>query len=358
MKLDREFNNIVNEVEDIRVKEYEIRKTRVETQYEDMQRRQKEQERNKNLDVSKLDDEQKDKIKGSIKDYMHHAKRSQIFLNDDFKGKVPMFARNLVFIGGESGNGKSTITANLAYSAIIQRKKVLVITNEEHTSDVFNRISCMIKGWNYSSDHSEFTDSQIDYFMEMIDKLSPYLNVIDDNYGGSTGVTTTVEGISSILDKLVNSEVSYDLIVIDYYQNVDFSSKNPELNEFQVQERFARYLDSFKNRYHSPIILLGQLKPDDEEKTPFKLRIEGRKVVYNVSTTCIEVKRDTANSRSKFIIRKSRFPACLGEEIHVGYDRGKFVKYNNEFALSVEARKQEKVTREILDLKMRRNEGQ
>lgn len=357
MKVEDIFKDMVSEVGDLRVKEAELRKSRVEAQYEDLKRRQGEIEKNKSLNVSSMQDETVSKIKEGIGSYFRHAKKSQIFLNDHFKGKVPMFARNLIFVGGESGTGKSTIVANLTLSAISQTtcKKVLVITNEEHTTDVYNRITCLIKQWNYSSDHSEFSDDQINEFMRMVDVLSRKVTVIDDSYGDSSGVTTTLEGIQAVLNKVIEDKAEYDLILIDYYQNIDYSSKNPELSEYQVQERVVRFLDSFKNRFSGPIIVLGQLKPYDDEKTPFKLRIEGRKVIYNASTTCIEIQRDTANSRSKFIIRKSRFPAALGEEIMVGFDKGKLVPYTSEFASKVEAYKMTKQTQDILKLKMERN---
>lgn len=353
-----DFAKAVDLAEDIKSKEFELKKQKVETQYEDLLRRQSEIEKNKNLDLSGLSAEARDKLKGQVKDYMSHAKNSQVFLNKSFKGKVPMFARNLIFVGGESGNGKSTITANLAFSAISQSKRVLVLTNEEHTTDVFNRITCLIKGWNYSSDHSDFSEEQIQTFQDYIDILSKKLNVIDDAYGDSSGVTTTIEGIQGIMEKLIVGQIKYDLILIDYYQNIDSSSKNPGLSEWQVQERVCRYLDSFKNRYDAPIIVLGQLKAYDEEKTPFKIRIEGRKTIYNSSTTCLEIQRDSENLRSKFIVRKSRFPASLGQEIFVGFSKGRFVEYNQEFALKVESDKSTRQTQEILAMKMKRNESE
>lgn len=357
MKIADEFKDIMSELGDLRVKESELKKSRIESQYEDLQRRQKEIEKNKSLNVSGMQDSSVSKIQDQIGDYFKQAKNSQIFLNDSFKGKIPMFARNLIFIGAESGNGKSTLVANLAFSAISQKgcKKILIITNEEHTTDVYNRITCLIKQWNYSSDHSSFTDEQVAEFIRMVGVLSKRITVVDDSFGDSSGVTTTLEGMQSVFDKLVTDKAEYDMILIDYYQNVDYSSKNPELNEYQVQERFARYLDIFKNRYNAPIVLLGQLKPYDDEKTPFKLRIEGRKTIYNASTTCVEVQRDTPNHRSKFIIRKSRFPAALGEEIMVGFDKGKLVKYDSDFASKVEAYKMSKQTQDILKMKMERN---
>lgn len=318
-------------IADLNKKKGEIEKARIETQHEQLQEQRKEMDMLAAFDLSKNDEEYINALAKSSTDYLTKAKKSKVFLNSHFKGKVPLFPRNLILLGAETGTGKSTISANLTYNALIQGQKVLVLTNEEHPADVYNRISCLIKGWFYG-DHENFTPEQIQFFESNIVNLSKKLTVVGDSYNGMTGCTTTIEGLEAVLTNALIKNADFDLIILDYYQNVDRSVKVPSMADWQVQYRLCKFLDQYKNMTSAAIIALAQKKEGNKDKEiPFKEAIEGRKTIVNVSTCAINVIKDAELSRTIFEIKKSRFNACVGEKIYVGFDRGKYVEYTDDF---------------------------
>jgi len=322
-----EINQLIDEGQEIRKKKYEIEKNRVISQHEEMLRRKKELEQNANINITSMSKDRLAQIKKENREYLEHAKTSKCFISDEFQGKVPFFGRNIIFAAAKTGQGKTTIGKNVAYHTLIQGGKVLYITNEENTGDVYNGITALIKGWSYVK-HESFTEEQLDEFDRMIDVLSQRMVVIDDNYNNGYGQTTTLEGVQSILMNLSESKIKYDVIIIDYYQNISRSNERSLLSNWQVQEEFAKFLDSFKNNYLAPIVILSQLK--EGKDLEFKEAIEGRKMILNVATCALRVTAERDTSRTSFKIEKSRFTSAVGDTIYVGFHKGKYVDYNNK----------------------------
>jgi len=335
----------------VKKKEKELYFDGVETSYENMIKRKEEIEKAQSIDLSKKNPEWIKSLKDNSTGYLQRAKNSGVFINDHFRGVVPYFGRNLVLVAGLSGDGKSTTCANIAFQDVIQGKKVLVISNEENASDVYNRVTCLIKGWAYK-DHDKFSPAQHAVFEEYIDKLSQdnRMMVVDDSYGGEIGQTSTIEGMEYLLGSLLTKGVFYDSIIIDYYQNVDRSNKDPSLSTWQVQERFAKYLDKFKNTCEAPIIILAQLMEMGGEGKAFKERIEGRKIIYNSSTCAIEVRAERDSLRTSWQVHKSRFNDAVGKTVRTGYDRGMYVPYTTEFQSNVLALKESRERQKVLGL--------
>lgn len=338
---------------DLSTKELELRKARVEAQYEKLAKQNEEQEGFKKFKIG-FNEERINHLKLQNREYIDLAKKGAVFLGiDDFIGCVPIFPRNLILVGAETGAGKSTLTANMTWQFLKQSKRVLVITNEEHPTDILNRTICLKNNWPYH-DHTTITAEQQDEFDKMYPIFSQRLDIIDDNYNGVGGLTTTLEGLKTILEnlkeKVKNGEEPYGVIIIDYYQNANTSSKNPGANGFEVLHEVGRALDLFKNVYNAPIILLSQLKAlaNEDDTTPFKERIEGRKSVFNFSTCAIEVRADKQHNRTEWIFRKSRFSKAMGKTVLTGFDKGRYVPYNREFARRSEAEKTEREQRELL----------
>lgn len=303
-------------------------------------------ERAKNTNFKQMSQDQIDEKVKENSDYMESARTALKFINNTFDGKIPSFRNNLIFIGAKTGEGKSTAVANITLPILAERKKsdgklgrVMVITNEEKSEDVYNRVTCLAKGWHYVN-HDQFTDEQRATFNEWIPKWAKdgRLTVVDDNYGGVPGQTTTYEGICGIFDNMIANEVWYDAVIIDYYQNIKESKNEPDLDEWKVQAKVAMALDRYKKLYPAPIYILGQVSPGEKsgehkkETTPFKYRIEGRKVILNVCTVALEMIADKSNFRTEWVIHKSRFNEFIGTSLYTGYEKGKFVPYNEAFS--------------------------
>lgn len=345
---------------ELQAKELILKERRTDNELEKLQKNDRDLATAQSTRYGGLSDDQIANVQKESREYIEAARNGIVFINSAFSGKVPFFRKNLILIGGKTGEGKSTTVANIVATTMREispitgkRCRVLVLTNEEKAEDVYNRITCFAKGWHYTN-HDKFTDEQSKEFERYIPILAKdgWLTVVDDNFGSTpenqtSGVTTSIEGIQAVFDGLIRDGVYYDAVLIDYYQNVKFSKKNPYLNEWEVQAQFAAMLDKYKNLYPAPIVLMAQVSPPNEDNTvPFKVRIEGRKSILNVSTCSMEMIADRENKCTEWVVHKSRFNEHVGNSFHTGYDKGRFVLHSDEFKRRIKAEKEIRDARE------------
>jgi hypothetical protein len=339
--------DVQSELTDTRQKQKELFVDGVNTRHHQMEQRKEEEAHLNSIDLSVNNTEYYKRVANNSKEHFLAVRESGVFLDDSFGKAVPYFGKNVILCMATTGDGKSTISANLTYQSIKQGQRVLVITNEENVQDVYNRVTCLLRGWAYN-DHRGFTDDQIEHFSEMIIKLSKRITVVDDSYGDGTGVTTTLEGMQAVLESTLKPGNEFDTIIIDYYQNIDRSNKMPSLEPWQVQERFGKWLEQFRKRSKAPITLLAQRKgrkKDDE--TDIKNMIEGRKSILNTATCVMEIEAQRDMLRTAFTIKKTRFPDALNKTIHMGFEKGRYVPYTDEFKKEVNNRREIEARREL-----------
>lgn len=337
-------------------KELTVKDHRLSSELQRMAELEKDKELAKNTDYGILSDDAVEKLQKENTDYMYAAKTKMRFIHEEFDDAIPFYRKNLILVGGVTGDGKSTTAANIIATVFRQltkegrRRRVLVLTNEEKTEDVYNRVLCLMKGWSYVN-HDKFTDEQIKFFNDSYKHIRQFITVVDNTYGGSFGVTSTLEGICRVFDNLLQKGEFYDAIIIDYYQNVQHSQDDPRLNEYEVQRLLAKRLDQYKNIYPAPIVVLAQVRPTDDSNTPFKIRIEGSKMISNVCTCSIELIPNKQERRTDWIIHKSRFNEAVGITIQTGFDRGKHVAYDDAFRDAIAkmkaAREKEQFDRQV-----------
>lgn len=322
-----------------------LREHKVSYDYSLLEQTKREMEDAKKIDYGTLSNLAIERMIRDNEDYMEAAKQAMTFITKSFKGVVPYFRKNLILVGGDTGDGKSTTVANIITTTITQENpatgkmgRCLVLTNEEAPEDFYNRITCHINNWQYIN-HDQFTDIQRATFKEWIPKLAKggRLTVIGDTYEGVSGNTTTVEGIEQIFTNLIARGEIYDAVLIDYYQNVQFSKNNPRLNQFECQAKFAAILDKIKITYPGAIILMAQMKrlTDEEDTTPFNVRLKGSKVICDKATFIVELIPERKLLRSKWKVWKSRFTDSVGNSVHTGFDKGRFVEYDKGFQAKV-----------------------
>ena len=236
---------------------------------------------------------------------------------------------------------------------IYRGKKSLVISNEEAASDVYNRIACLnkiangedYKKWNYQN-HEHFTDEQRAYFANFILQSAPLLRVVD-NSSDINGLTSSYEGITKLLTSLLDKKVYFDSIIIDYYQKVNVMESNPYMKDWEVQKKFVDFLDTFKNNYPSPIVLMGQLKPrSGETEEDFKNMIEGSKSIYNAATCCIHVKADKPNLQTEWTLKKNRF-GDIGRSFRTAWHYGRYLSMSDAAKKMISDVKIEKAQQEV-----------
>lgn len=322
-----------------------LKEHRVNRDLDALLQRLSETEHAKTISFGKMSEEEIQKIVEENDAYMEAAKNSMEFINKEFKGIVPFFKRNLIVIGGDTGDGKSTTCANIIASVICKKDpntgkngKILVLSNEEEKSDIYNRVSALLRGWAYVN-HSDFSDEQKAFFRENIPVLAKdgRLTVIGDVVGTVGGNTTTPEGIQEILDGILRDGDEFTAICLDYYQNVKSSRLNPQMAEWECQQKLCGILDQYKNRMGCPIIILAQMAKlvSEDDTTPFTVRLKGRKLLCDKATMILELIPERQFLRSKWKVWKSRFTEAVGKSVYTGYDRGRFVPYSLEFQKNV-----------------------
>lgn len=339
--------------EEISTKKFALEERRVNAEYENMLESDRAITVIETTNFGAMTQEQIERESADAAAYFDAAKFKMEFVNKSLDESIPFFRKNLIVIGAKTGNGKTQLLANCVHNILSQRnpitgqmRRALVITNEETTIDIYNRVTCLVKGWTYEN-HEKFTDEQKQvmdkYFRVMAGKGS--LVVVDDNYNGATGVTKTIEGIERIFENLIATETWYDVVIIDYYQNINSSSKNPKLDQFRVQEKAAALFDRYKNIYPAPIVVFTQLKSSEpgeetDDGMPFELRLKGSKSIIVPATHVFEIVADHQNCRTECKIHKSRYrPKSVGGIFYLGYDRGRLVAYTKDFIAQVDARR-------------------
>lgn len=312
--------------------------------------------RTTNVNVGVLTDENILEIQKKNREYLDGAKNGMEFLNKELAKIVPFWPGSLALVAARTGGGKSSLTANLIVSTIRQKnpltgenRKVLTISSEEIPLMVYNRLTCFIKNYNYDA-QDEFTDEQkntlVDFTANWAKRGVTVLG--EDGYG----LTSTIEGIKSIFDNLIKTNTHYDLILIDYIQKVTKSNKNPSMKSYDVLRETMYLLDGYKNKLNSAIVVMSQLSSQNSgegtTELDFQDRLRGCRDLITPATVAIELVPDVSLLKSRFIIRKNRYKGnTVGGHIDLGYDKGKFVPYTEEFRKQVSIIKEKKEWAEI-----------
>lgn len=322
-------NKAKQEEQALKDKKAAIYKFEVESKYRHTIEAQKQAEMFGNIDITAVTDSHYKRIIERNNQYLDNARNSKKFLLSAFGPLVPYFAKNIILFGAKTGSGKSSLSANLAYRALEDNQKTLIITNEEAEEDFYNRITFLQNKWPYTN-HNRINDYQRSVIDENILKLSKNITVISDGWNGRAGVTTTLEGLQGLFNSLLTNNQKYDAIIVDYFQGISSSVLNPMWNDWMVQQAFGDFLNTFIQKYqHGPVIVLSQLK--ESKDATFKEKIEGRKSILNRATCAIEVVAHHDILETEFIFHKSRSTHAVGKTIKVGYQDGLYVEKDDDF---------------------------
>lgn len=329
----------------VQEKELDLKEKRVEIAYSNLVKGAEETLKSEGVNFNKMSAEAIQKLLDDNADYLEAAKHPIPFINSEFDSIVPFFRKNLIMITAASGKGKSTAVANIVHTAMKgtnpltgKEYRILVLSNEEAPEDFYNRLTCFGKGWQYSN-HDKFTDEQRAEFSKFIRYFTTKGNVtvIGDVYEGVSGWTTSVEGIVTTFDNLMRDGDEYDIVILDYYQNVTKSREQPELNEYEVQRVLSNEFDRIKNNYPGVIVVMAQVDPlkDEDDTTPHSVRLKGTKMITTKCTFICEIVPDYELLKSDWVVHKSRFTSSMGQRIETGFDRGMYVPYSTEFKRNI-----------------------
>lgn len=276
------------------------------------------------------------KMYKDIASYNKMLKEKITFINPALSAAIPFTRENLYLICAYTGNGKSTIAANISHPLWKEGKKTLVISNEEPDQDVMYRIACLELGYNFN-DYKKGTmpmAHQKDCAL-LFPEISEYVKVIDVNYKG--GLSTKIEGVKNALLAVKNSD--YSAVMIDYFQLIQYSVEDPQRSRYNVLNDLRIWLGQYIRSSNIPVVIFAQLH-SMAKRTNVELdsRIKECPGILEPSTVVLEVVPDFENKTTDFAIKKDRF-GYQGMRITCGFDKGKYVPLTAEHILKTQSEK-------------------
>lgn len=267
----------------------------------------------------------------NIAKYNSMLKERITFINATITAAVPFTKENLYLICGYSGNGKSTIAANVSYPLWQEGKKSLVITNEESREDVYFRIACLHLGYNFN----EYKKGLMPIINQrecaaLFPSIAQCVKVADVNFTVKDieNATATVEGVKALMSSIKNSD--YSCVMLDYFQLIKRSIDRPEVGSYEVLNDFRIWLGQFIKRAEIPVVVFAQLHSlGKRNNKDLDNRIKHCPDIYEPSTVVIEVIPNFEEKTSDFVIHKDRF-GLAGTRIACAFEKGRYVNISQE----------------------------
>ena len=272
----------------------------------------------------------------NIASYNRMLQEKITFINKALTAAIPFTRENLYLICAYTGNGKSTIAANISHPLWKEGKKTLVIANEEPEQDVLFRIACLELGFNFN-DYKKGTMPLANQkaCILLFPEISKYVKVLDVNY--KEGFTTKLEGIKNALDAVKTKD--YSAVMIDYFQLVRYSVVDTTRSTYSVLDDFRIYLGQYIKSSNVPVVLFAQLHSvAKRNNVELDSRIKECPGILEPSTVVIEVVPDFENKLTSFRIAKDRF-GLQGQRIDCAFEKGKFVEITPEHIEKTKAAK-------------------
>lgn len=286
------------------------------------------------------------KMYKDIASYNKMLKEKITFINPALSAAIPFTRENLYLICAYTGNGKSTIAANISYPLWKEGKKTLVISNEEPQQDVLYRIACLELGYNFN-DYKKGTmpmRHQKDCAL-LFPEISKYVKVIDVNY--KSGLSTKIEGVKNALEAVKNAD--YSAVMIDYFQLIQYSVADPQRSRYNVLNDLRIWLGQYIRSSNIPVVMFAQLH-SMAKRTNVELdsRIKECPGILEPSTVVLEVVPDFENKTTTFLIKKDRF-GFQGMRIECGFSKGKYVELTAEHLLQAQQDKMDELMEGVVE---------
>lgn len=242
------------------------------------------------------------------------------FMTDSF---LPDFylSQGMILVGGMSGKGKSTACANVIVGYLNSNPKgtTIVITNEENTDSIYDRVACIMLGVGYIDFlNHRLTKVDEESVVDLSLSLTDRIEVVDDDAWDMS----CLDDVKAVLEHAATNKVG--LVLVDYYQTINTSRRDPQLESFVVLKKLGFYLKDYGRRYGIPVVVFAQLNPASDGRD-MQSRVQNDKTVYNHAFTVIEMVPDFDTGLTKFIVHKDRFSNNNGKEVIMKYIKGKFV---------------------------------
>lgn len=250
-------------------------------------------------------------------------------INDALSATIPFTRENLYLFCAYTGSGKSTVAANITYPLWKQKKKTLVISNEESKQDILFRIACLELGMNFN-DYKKGMMPNEDMLkvVGLFPEISEYVKVLDVTY--QDGITTKIEGIKKALEA-VKKEDSYSCVLIDYFQLIKYSIKDSKKTAYENLNDLRVWLGQYVKGSTMPVVLFAQLYSVSKKggAKDIDTRIKDCSAIVEPATVIIEIVPNYDNQTSEFIIHKDRF-GKQGSKVVCGFEKGRYTIVTDE----------------------------
>lgn len=270
----------------------------------------------------------KDSLKQMIVDiqkYNRMLNERLIFINESLTAAIPFTRENLYLMCAFTGNGKSTAAANITYPLLKQQKKILVVSNEEPAHDILLRIACLELGYNFNDYKKGLMpkDQQLEA-IKLFEGIGKYVHVIDVSF--KEGFTSKVECVKNALEQAKTAD--YSCVLIDYFQNIKQSAKDPTRKAYDVLNDFRSFLNVYIKSSNAPVVLFVQLYSQSKRQAKghdIDTRIKECSAIVEPATVIIEMIPNFEESSTEFIIHKDRF-GRTGMRLVCPFERGRYLK--------------------------------
>jgi hypothetical protein len=274
----------------------------------------------------------------NIANYNRMIKERITLINESLTTAIPFTRENLYLFCAYSGNGKSTIAANISFPLWKQGKKTLIISNEESKEDVLFRIACLDMGLNFNDYKKGRMPIDVQKaVVKRFDEIGKFVKVLDVNYAGGEdnngkpkhpGFTTKVECVKKALDTIKGQD--YSCAMIDYFQLIKFSATGKPVKQYDILNDFRIWLGQYIKQSNVPIVLFAQLHSlGKRNNKDLDSRIKHCPDVYEPSTVVIEAVPNFDDQTTDFIIHKDRF-GLAGQKVVCSFEGGRYVNMTED----------------------------
>lgn len=235
----------------------------------------------------------------------------------DFK-----LSQGLILIGAKTGQGKSTTLANVLAGFMETKQlgdRALVITNEESTASVYNRIACVILKYSFKSFYNgQLPEDQDDEVQTLAQDLMEHIVVEEGNKQFDMTDSGHVKAALAYA-----AEGSYKLACLDYIQTVTKDAEHPDRSPIEVSKDLGFFLKDYGRKVTIPIVIFAQLHPTSEHED-FAQRVQNDRTIANHAFTAIEIVPCFETLTTKAIIHKNRFGTVVqGHEYVFRFEGGR-----------------------------------
>lgn len=227
----------------------------------------------------------------------------------------------------------STVAANIAYPLWKQKKKILVISNEEPQHDVLFRIACLELNLSFNEYKKGLMPKEnIVRVFRLFEEIGQYVKVVDSAQNDGL-CSSTLEGVQSALNAVINQD--YSCVLIDYFQNIKRSVNKSDKSHYEVLDDFREWLGHYIHQEGAPpVAMFVQLysltkRGGTKGSQDLDNRIKMCSAVVEPATVIIEMIPNFDERLTTFIINKDRF-GNSGKQVICAFERGRFIDIPRE----------------------------